>query len=131
MFMPATHRIDPDEKDVFVEVTGVLTFDDLLSDRNRMRNDPAFDPSFNFLMDLRSVTRFYITGDELRALAVDSALDRAAKQVYVVPSDIVYGMARIYSAVSKADPDAVQVFRNMNSARAWLGLGAEEEQGGN
>jgi hypothetical protein len=127
--MPATHRIDPDKKTIFVEVRGVLTFNDLLSDRNRMRNDPVFNPGFDFLMDLRGVTQFYITGDELRALAVDSALDRAVKQAYVVPSDIVFGMARIYSAVSKADPDAVQVFRDMGSARAWLGLDAEEEQG--
>lgn len=128
--MPATHYIDRERKTVFAKATGNLTLAELLNERESMRSNPDFDPSFSFLMDLRDVTGLHITNAELRILAANSAHDQSAKHAYVVPSDVVFGMARIYAAISKVNDDTVQVFRDIGSARAWLGLDADEDNEG-
>ena len=43
----------------------------------------------------------------------------------VGPSDITYGMARMFQAYRDDTPIVVQVFRTSDEGRAWIGLPPE------
>ncbi len=120
--MPSTFSIDTEQRVILAEASGLLTIDDLISAQRRMQEDPDYDNAFRFLLDLRDVTEVQISSEELRLLADKSSFDSTAKRAYVVPSELVFGMARVYSAFTTADPGALQIFRDMDEARSWLGI---------
>jgi hypothetical protein len=45
-----------------------------------------------------------------------------ARRAIVVGSDVVYGMARMYQILRDTAPDHLEVFRDLASNVAWLGL---------
>ncbi len=54
--------------------------------------------------------------------ATDYVSHKRALRAYVVPTEEVYGMTRMYSIIGDFDSDVIQVFRDMAEARRWLGL---------
>ncbi len=54
--------------------------------------------------------------------ATDYVSHKRALRAYVVPTEEVYGMTRMYSIIGDFDSDVIQVFRDISEARRWLGL---------
>ena len=80
------------------------------------------------LLDTSAVTRVELSSAEVRRLAeVDrSGPVRIARMAIVATTAVGFGLARMYQTLSEGDHPAteVRVFRDTDSARAWLGLDA-------
>jgi hypothetical protein len=120
--VPAEYELDLALGLVRTKEWGVLTDDDLRELYERIRSDPAFDPSFRQLCDLREVTKITTTAEALRALAQSHVFSPASRRAFVVGRAVDFGLARMYQAYSEVEGQTVEVFREMDEAKVWLGL---------
>ncbi len=120
--MPIISQIDSSLGVVFSTFQGVVTKEDILAQVEMFRTDPAFQPSFNHLIDTRGTTRFDVSTDGLRAVSMHSAFNEKSRRAVVAEKDEMFGMARMYEVFREDAPDQMTVFRDMAEARRWLGL---------
>lgn len=122
--MPAVHQIDIPRRIVLTTEWGELSDADLRGLYDRIREDPAFDPAFRQLCDLRNVTKITTSVETLRYLAQSRIFSPGAKRAFVVGREVDFGLARLFQAYSESEGQIVEVFRNLSEAEAWLGLRA-------
>jgi hypothetical protein len=120
--MPASYQIEKSLGLVLSTAQGVLTGQDILTHRQRLRDDPNFDPSYNQLVDLRDVIEIDISVAEMSGIAGRSIYSERSRRAIVAGKDANFGMARMYELYGEANPDHLMVFRDMAEARRWLGL---------
>ncbi len=120
--MPIISQNDSSLGVVFSTFQGVVTKEDILAQVEMFRTDPAFQPSFNHLIDTRGTTRFDVSTDGLRAVSMHSAFNEKSRRAVVAEKDEMFGMARMYEVFREDAPDQMTVFRDMAEARRWLGL---------
>ena len=89
----------------------------------RILNDPAFDSSFDQLWDLQGVSTLEVTNETLQSLAQARSYSSEAKRAIVAPRDILFGMARMFQMLHDGAPEDLRVFRTVEEANDWLGLG--------
>ena len=123
--MPATYEVDLALRLVRTREWGVLTDEDLRQLYEKIRSDPAFDPTFRQLCDLRAVTQITTSVDTLRSLAQTQVFSPGVRRAFVVGRAVDFGLARLFQAYSEVEGQTVEVFREMNDAEAWLGLDPE------
>lgn len=130
--MPITYRIDKDLGVVFSAATGILTDSGLLRHKDRVVNDPDFADGFVELADMRAMERFVLAPESIESFAAkDIVLSDQLKDyrlAIVVTGEYLFGMALQYKALTKPTVPGVEIFRDMDKARAWLGLEAEGTQ---
>jgi hypothetical protein len=121
--MPATYRIDAARRLVLTRVWGVFTAEDLRNHFTSLAADPAFNPTFSQLVDLRDVAKVELDAPAIRRHALERLFDRRALRALVVSrSSHHYELARIYAAFAEYASQNVHVFRDMHDAEEWLGL---------
>ena len=120
--MPVTYHIDKINKIVFVNATGEFTAVDFRIHKRGLTDDSDFDPHYGVLFDLRSITEYRMSPGEKREWAVNSIFHKRARRAYLVPTNEVHGMIRMFFSLSDFDSDVIQIFRDMAEARRWLGL---------
>jgi len=103
---------------------GVVTYVDLTANRLRMTEDPAFRSDFNQLADLRDVTSVAVTVAEIREFALYSPYVPGTRRAMVAPTDVAYGLTRIYASYREvvSTEDQILIFRQLKDAEEWLGL---------
>jgi len=120
--MPITYHIDKINKIVFVNATGAFTPGVFRIHKRELADDSDFDPHYGVLFDLRSITEFRLSTAEIREFALNHIFHKRARRAYLVPTDEVYGMIRMFSSFSAFESDVIQIFRDMAEAHRWLGL---------
>ena len=120
--MPVSYEIDPVKHVVHCRASGTLTNQELTDHYRKIAVDPAFDPHFDQLADLGPVERFELDASTIRREALETVFDATARRAIVAPSDVGFGLARIYGSYAELAPQNVRVFREMSEARHWLGL---------
>ena len=122
--MPASYRIDVERRLVLSRGWGVFTAQDVLDHFNALGVDPAFEPSFGQLVDLRDVERIDMEPSFIRRHALERLFAPGAQRALVTASDVAYQLARMYSSYAAYVPQNVHVFRDMHDAERWLGIEA-------
>jgi len=122
--MPASYRIDVERRLVLSRAWGVFTAQELYDIYTTLAADPAFDPSFVQLVDLRDVVRPYMEPSIIRRHALEYLFASGTQRALVTSSDVAYELARMYKTFAEYVPQNVQVFRDMHDAERWLGLAA-------
>ena len=122
--MPASYRIDVARRVVLSRAWGVFSAQDVFDHFTALAADPAFDPSFYQLIDLRDVEQVDLETSFIRRHALERLFAGGALRALVVSSDIHYGLARMYGAYAEYASQNVRVFRDMHEAEQWLGLEA-------
>ncbi len=122
--MPVTSQIDTSLGVVFSTCQGVVTQEDILAQIEMFSADPAFQPSFDHLVDTRSATRFDVSGEGIRLVSTHSVFNEKSHRAIVAVKDDIFGMARMYQLFREwsKKPDQVRIFRDMEEARRWLGF---------
>lgn len=121
--MPITSQIDSSLGVVFSTFQGVVIKEDIEAQVERFKKDPAFQPSFNHLVDTRGTTQFDVLAEDLRAVSSQSAFNKKSRRAVVAETEELFGLARMYTVFREAAaPDQMMVFRDMAEARRWLGL---------
>ena len=81
-----------------------------------------FDRKFDQLWDLSGATEVQIEAEAIKELARARSFEAGAKRAVVAPSDLAFGMARMFQLLHDEAPEDVRVFRAEADARRWLGL---------
>ncbi|MGE5647557.1 MAG: STAS/SEC14 domain-containing protein [Acidobacteriota bacterium] len=121
--MPITYRIDRSTGIIRTKCAGVVTLEDVLGHLRALESDPECPPRLDVLLDFSEWTS-EANGAELRAAgdAVGSVSHRVqfGACAIVAPTDLLFGMARMFEVFAEAWFRAIQVFRAAAAAEAWL-----------
>ena len=94
-----------------------------VEDHNRrLGEDPRFKPHYRQLVDLGEMTEIVYDTAAVRTAAEHHVFAKGARRAVVTQSDAAFGMSRMWAIQSELVGQRVEVFRDMASARAWLGL---------
>lgn len=102
----------------------MVTWEEIKARQDQTKTDPNFDPEFDQIVDLRSVTRFEMSPEQTRSLARRQIFSSQSKRAFVATSPSVFGVGRMWETYTEFsnDPSHIQVFYDLSSALKWLGL---------
>ena len=125
--MPISYHIDSSRGVVFTTASDSFTVDELLAHKAALLADERFRPGLKELADARGVKGLSLGPADIRRLA---SFDLAHKDnlggyslALVVPDAAAFGLARMYQQITEANLPHVGVFRSIEEAAAWLGVG--------
>lgn len=122
--MPITYEIDEANGWVKMVGSGVITDEEVLAYRQTLLADPRFRASMKVLSDMRGIERVHVTAGGIRRLVHEESshtAELAARRLAIVTdSPVAYGMARMYQMLAENAGGAIQVFRRIEDAMAWL-----------
>lgn len=131
--MPISYSIDKNLGAVFTTASGRLTEEELLADKQKLTADPDFSPGLVELSDIRAVTDLAITPEGVARMVMQDEEDAdklgSHKLAIVVSKEVAFGLGRMYESMTQNNMPNVQIFREMEEARDWLGLPPEDASG--
>ena len=122
--MPGSYLIDVENRLVYSRGWGILTDDEVASHAGTLRADPRFNPDFRQIIDFSDLTEIRLTVAGIHGVAQINPFRRDARRAFVVPSDVAYGLARMFEGFTNSDPEQFRVFRSVGPALEWVGLDA-------
>lgn len=125
--MPITCKFKPEARLIIFVHVGSITDEELLLSYKTFLDDIRFDKSFNLLVDLRQ------TDSSKRSAAVLSKMANFVRKQYtdinmqpkiavIAPSNLSFGLARMFESLSYNVPFDFEIFRAMDAAFDWLGI---------
>lgn len=126
-----TFSVDSATRTRTARYSGVITEAELLSTYAALMTAPDYDPTLDDLVDLRAVERLEVSPSAMRQLiTIVQPIDALAiptRTAIVAPTDVVFGMSRMYEMLRGDDvPEEIRVFRSLEEATAWLGRPAAD-----
>jgi hypothetical protein len=119
--MPVFYKIDKERRLVLSTILGVITLADGLTQQEKLRNDPDFDPSFSQLMDYTHVVKFDFSTDDVRKFAQHSVFSSDSRRAMLVNGDLAFGLARMFETFRESlGEKGIRVFRNLEEALDWV-----------
>lgn len=122
--MRIERKIDPVARVVVLEVSGDLGDQELLSLADELEKAPKVPSDFSLLIDLRQAHGQNVTSAGAHALAARPlVLSLESRRAVVVPSELGFGMARMYEMLREERGGATRVFRDYDEAQRWVETG--------
>ena len=118
--VPTSHSIDRKEGLVISRLWGPVTEDEIHEHNQRLRTDPAFDPTYRQLVDLTGVTEIVVGTKVIVDTAQDQFFAPGARRAIVASSDAAFGMARMFALRAESLGQRIEVFRDPKEAQDWL-----------
>ena len=118
--MPETYEIDMDQRLVRARAWGVFSNADLRDHYLLLIADVRFEPSFLHLANLSDVTEFALEPRVIAEIASWPVFDVGTRRALIAPSDVAYGLSRMFSLHAERAGQNVQVFRTEQEAVDWL-----------
>ena len=116
---------------VHVRILGYVKMADYVEHFRKLSFDPAYERPMRKLMDYRGCTHYKISAQGERGIARERlrfADVFAGEQCAIfAPEPHVFGMKRIYQAVSEQSGMETAVFSDLQEAMEWLGFGDGDE----
>ena len=94
----------------------------MIAHYERLRRDPAFDPTYWELVDVREVERYTTAGVTIEAVARVRIFAAFVRRAAIVPNDVAFGLARMFGTYAESQGHLVEDFRTERGAVEWLGL---------
>jgi len=128
--MPIEYTIDPARRLVLARGHGTLTHQDVFGYQREVWSRPEV-AGYDELMDMSAVEHIALPStDQVRQLAqLSASMDspsHASRFAIVAPRHLAFGLGRMYEAyrsLEERSTKEVSVFRSMEEALAFLGLG--------
>ena len=122
--MAIEYTIDRNAGLILTRASGTLTDAELLTFKRQLTSDPDFRPGMKELSDVRNVQRFEVTSHGITCLVGQDQADGPKilghRLAIVATDDAIFGMARMYQALTEKTMQNVRVFRDVGQAKAWL-----------
>lgn len=119
--MPCDYEIDTRLGIVRARITGETSDAELIAADDRLRQDPAFRPEFDEIVDARGAIGLRVTPEVVREITSRPPLfSEKSRRAFVVGSDLGYGMARMFSLRRGEEAGEIRVFYEIGEAEAWL-----------
>lgn len=124
--MQVEQEVDGAARVVILRVSGDLGDQDLLLLADRLETAADLEADFSLLVDLRQADGRTVTSVGVYALADRQLVFRSeARRAVVVPTDLGFGMARMYQMLRDARGTSMRVFRDYDTAVRWVSEGGE------
>ena len=122
--MPFSYVVYGERRLVISSGSDLVTWEEIKARQDQTKTDPAFDPEFDQIVDLRTVTGFDMTSDQARTLARRMIFSATSKRAFVSASPAVFGVGRIWEMFTETsdNPSQIRVFYDLPSALKWLNL---------
>jgi hypothetical protein len=120
--VPESYEIDRGRELVISRAWNTLTDRELRAHYQRLGTDRQFDPAYRQLIDVREVKGFTLSSAVMLGTALAHVFRSGVPRAILVADDVQFGVARMFAAYSEADGQCVQVFREPEAAKEWLGL---------
>ena len=120
--MPESFEIHPERQLVTCRMWGTMTNEDLRGHYERLVADPAFNPEYRQLGDVRDVTDFAVDSRAIEEVARMRVFTAGARRAFIAPTGVAYGLTRMFSMYSASDGQVMEVFTDAGNAEEWLGL---------
>jgi len=124
--VPLQTIIFEDARLVITQAHGAFNRQDLLSNRESLLKERAFDPAFDHLFDLRATERVELSPTDVQQASLIRAFSESSRRAIVAPRDITFGLSRMYEAHREDIEELIRVFRDMDDALRWLGRDPED-----
>jgi hypothetical protein len=129
--MTFRYKIFKNLKFIYAKAEGTLTDDDLNSHLDQLLEDPDYTAPMLKLVDQRNVKSYGLTNKQAEQFAIKkSTLANRffhEKCAILVASDLGFGVARIHQALMDESGIEIEVFRNLEDAKKWLGVSLSDE----
>jgi hypothetical protein len=121
--MALRYSIDKQHRLVLVIGSGLVTAADIKVLIDQGPQDPDFNAEFDEFVDLRSVTGFDLSSDQVRMLAGWKVFSPKSRRAFLATDPQVFGVGRMWEAYTEFSHDTTQirVFYELTPALAWLG----------
>ena len=95
---------------------------ELLDGMKALLADPAFDPTYAILIDLRALERAPSVPElaELANFVRSHAKSPDARRAFVTASPVFYQIARLFTQLARGAAARYRVFRSVDDAEGWL-----------
>jgi hypothetical protein len=119
--MPLDFVIDRERRLVISVGYGRLTFADAEKHQQDLLAEPAFDPSFDQIVDCTRVTEFALSPEEVRIVAARSVFSHGSRRVGIAPDDLQFAMMRMFETYREifGGGEVTQVVRTREEAMEW------------
>jgi len=119
--MHVKREIDASDRVVILGISGELNDEGLRTLAAELRSAQEITPDFGLLIDFRNAVGRDVTTQGVRALAAESlVLSPDSRRALVVPSDLGFGMGRMYQMLREGQGGQINVFRDIDEARRWV-----------
>lgn len=124
--MPVGYVIDKKHRLILTIGDGSVTVSEIRNHQDRLLSDPDFDPAFNQLIDVTTATRFDMSVDEAKQVALRPIVSPKSKRAFVASKPAIYGLGRLMQ-VYHGRMARVRIFRDRNAAFKWLGFNDDSD----
>jgi len=118
--MAITYCIDSAEGLVHSVFTGVVNLNDFDQYFQTLRNNRTFRPDYAGLCDWRQLENITVDYRNMYILATACPWGSGSSRAIVVSSPVVLGISRMYQSLSGDAHGRIQIFQDIDAARAWL-----------
>jgi hypothetical protein len=118
-----TYHIEPEERLVYLTVTGESSFPEWEGVMRRVLKDPAYRKGFNFLTDRRGQSKMPgpdFTLKVLRLLVSHTSEMGRYRWAAVTPRPAPFGTLRMFSILAEEAAIHVEAFSDYDEAKRWL-----------
>ena len=125
-----SYAIHPSRKRIEAHVGATTSGAELLGGMKALLDDPAFDPAFGILIDLRELERAPSVAElaELATFVKSRAVSPGARRAFVTSSPVFYQLALLFMKLARGAAARYRVFRTSEDAESWLaGANVEED----
>ena len=125
-----SYAIHPSRKRIEAHVGATTSGAELLGGMKALLDDPAFDPAFGILIDLRELERAPSVAElaELATFVKSRAVSPGARRAFVTSSPVFDQLALLFTQLARGAAARYRVFRTSEDAESWLaGANVEED----
>jgi hypothetical protein len=120
--MPIEYAVDDERRQILVRETEPVELADVIQLLDRQAADGRWN--YSSLTDLRGISWIPTAQDMRRAVDSLAMLSRQHGRrgpvAFVATEPAMFGMFRMYATLAEAVPARIEVFRNVDTAKAWL-----------
>jgi hypothetical protein len=118
--MPMHYTIDPARRLVLCIAEGRYTDDDARAHQEKLRKDPAFDPTFDQIIDMTRTTEIALTPGCLSDLITTQPFKIGVRRAMIVANPVQYGTSRMIGGMAGARTTHFRIFSTQAEALAWF-----------
>lgn len=121
--MAYSYSIDARRRLVVSRASGVFTPEDVVAVRELVARDPAFDPTYDQIIDLTEATDLKFDYDTMLAVAASSLSQSFVRRAIVARTAAQYSLACIFQVASEQSGQRIDIFATFEEAAEWMGGG--------